>query len=95
MEKVVGYTSEPLDTRFSILRTEETNFGNFYADVIRKEVQADIAIFNSGTVRSDCIFPAGEINLQLLNKALPFPDIIVVQELTGKDVLAALENGVS
>jgi len=38
MEKVVGYTSEPLDTRFSILRTEETNFGNFYADVIRKEV---------------------------------------------------------
>lgn len=57
MSKVIGISQEPLDTRFAIIRTEETNFCNFYADVIRKEVQADIAIFNSGTVRSDCIFP--------------------------------------
>ncbi|KAL4509211.1 hypothetical protein ABPG72_018142 [Tetrahymena utriculariae] len=95
MQKVIGYSFEPLDTRFSILRTEETNFGNFYADVIRKEVQADVTIVNSGTIRSDCIFPEGEINYALLNKALPFPDIIVVQELTGAHILQALENGVS
>ena len=31
----------------------------------------------------------------MLNKALPFPDIIIVQELSGEEVLAALENGVS
>lgn len=52
-EKIIGFTSEPLDTRFSEIRTTETNFGNFYIDVMRKEVNADIAIMNSGTIRSD------------------------------------------
>ena len=41
------------------------------------------------------MFPEGPINYSMLNKALPFPDIIIVQELSGEDVLAALENGVS
>lgn len=78
MQKVVGYTSEPLDTRFSELRTQETNFANFYTDVIRKEVQSDIVLINSGTIRSDCIFPSGPIDYATLKKALPFPDIIIV-----------------
>lgn len=78
MSKVIGFTTEPLDTRFSEIRTNETNFGNFYADVIRRETSADVSIFNAGTIRSDCFFPVGEITYAMLNKALPFPDLIVV-----------------
>lgn len=78
MSKVIGFSSEPLNTTFSALRTQETNFGNFYTDVIRREVQSDIVIINSGTIRSDCVFPEGPINYSMLNKALPFPDIIIV-----------------
>ena len=35
MAKTIGYTLYDLDTRFSNLRTKETNFGNFYADVLK------------------------------------------------------------
>ncbi|EGR28575.1 ser thr protein phosphatase family protein, putative [Ichthyophthirius multifiliis] len=95
MDKVIGYTKCPLDTQFSTVRTQESNFGNFYADVIRKDTQADIAILNAGTIRSDCIFEEGEITFQMMCKALPFADVIVVLEMNGFQIVQALENGVS
>ncbi|EGR28866.1 ser thr protein phosphatase family protein, putative [Ichthyophthirius multifiliis] len=95
MEKVIGHSHVDLETRFDKIRTQETNFCNFYADVIRSEVQADICILNAGAIRSDCIFQAGPISYSMLNKALPFSDIITVQEVSGLKVLQALENGVS
>ena len=60
MSKVIGFSSEPLNTAFSALRTQETNFGNFYADVIRREVQSDIVIINSG--KHNRFLPKDEIN---------------------------------
>ena len=78
MEEVIGHTHVDLDTRFEKIRTQETNFCNFYVDVIRNEVDAEICILNTGTVRSDCIFAAGPITYSMMNKALPFADIITV-----------------
>ena len=71
MQKIIGYTAIDLDTRFENIRTKETNFSNFYMDIIREELNADIALANAGTVRSDRIIPAGPITYEQLNKILP------------------------
>ena len=47
--------------------------GNFIADVTRNVTQADIALINSGTLRSDMIHPAGEFKMKVsrINKHQP------------------------
>ena len=59
------------------------------------EFDADCAIMNSGTVRSDNLYPPGPISMKTLLMMFPFEDIIVVVKVTGADILAGLENGVS
>lgn len=95
MQTIVGYTSIPLETRFSVIRTQESNWSNFYADICRVDMDADIAIINSGTIRSDMVYQEGYINFNDLNKMLPMRDIILVVELNGKQIHEALESGVS
>ena len=95
MEKTMAFTATPLETRFSQVRTQETNFANFFADCIRYDLHADVSIINSGTIRSDCIFPVGKLTFSNLFTILPFNDIMVVIEVTGKIIHEALENGVS
>jgi hypothetical protein len=35
-------------------------------------MKADCTIVNTGTIRSDCIFPKGELTLKDISKMLPF-----------------------
>lgn len=95
MEKTIGFSLCDLETRFVELRTQETNFSNLFADIIKLEMQADCCLINTGTVRSDCIFPKGKITFSMLNKMLPMQDTMVVLEVTGEIIYKALENGVS
>ncbi|GMH67196.1 hypothetical protein TrRE_jg1432, partial [Triparma retinervis] len=95
MEKDVGYTNVALDGRFEMVRTSETNLGNFVTDVMRRGTSADIAILNSGTLRSDSIMPAGDLKMKDLVSILPMVDELCVIEMTGAQLLLALENGVS
>eukprot|EP01094_Clydonella_sp_ATCC50884_P020986 TRINITY_DN4499_c0_g1_i1.p1 TRINITY_DN4499_c0_g1~~TRINITY_DN4499_c0_g1_i1.p1 ORF type:complete len:549 (-),score=135.09 TRINITY_DN4499_c0_g1_i1:157-1803(-) len=95
LEKKIGYIGCPLDCRVQTLRTGETNAGNFICDIARAAFEADICIQNAGTIRSDQIIPPGEFSLKDLLTILPFPDIIMVIEVTGEQVWQALENGVS
>lgn len=93
---VVGKTSVVLDARKNSLRTGETNFGDLVAEAMRAAVGADVAIVNGGAIVSDRTYDAGS---QLIRKdilaALPYGNVTVLLELTGSDLLAALENGVS
>jgi 5'-nucleotidase len=95
MCKVVGRSAADLDARFAAVRTRETNVGNWVADMMRNGCQADIAICTGGTLRADCVFPAGPITEGALTKLLPFMDELRVVSLSGAQVVAALENGVS
>ena len=56
---MIGYCSVPLDCRFSRVRTEETAIGNFFADLIRIEAEADFSIYNGGSLRANMIMPVG------------------------------------
>jgi 5'-nucleotidase/UDP-sugar diphosphatase len=54
---------------------------------------ADIAILNSGSIRAS--IPAGGVALGQVISVLPFDNYLVVVDITGEQVVAVLENGVS
>jgi len=92
----VGETKVILDSQRASVRTAETNIGNLIADAMRAGVKADIAITNGGGIRGDRTYDAGTVltRKDVLTE-LPFGNVTVLLDMTGADVLAALENGVS
>lgn len=95
MDQVLGCFGIDLDGRFASIRTSETNLGNFICDVMLSATHSDMAILNSGTLRSDQIQPRGPFTLRDLLNILPMMDPLVVLNVSGKDIVQALENGVS
>jgi len=92
----VGKVAVLLDSQRASVRSKETNIGNLIADAMRKAVAADIAITNGGGIRGDRTYEAGSVltRKDVLTE-LPFGNVTVLLELSGADVKAALENGVS
>ncbi|CAG8649887.1 5151_t:CDS:2 [Funneliformis caledonium] len=99
MSKSVAYTLTPWDCRSTMLRTQETAFGNFVADLMLYAYQScyhiDCSMLCGGSVRSDAIYPPGEITLGDLLEIFPFEDTVVVIKITGQQLWDALENSVS
>ncbi len=94
--EVIGETKADLDGERGHVRTRETNLGNLIADSMLWKAAAagaQIAIQNGGGIRAS--IPAGPITLGQALEALPFGNYLVVLSLTGEQILAALENGVS
>jgi len=92
----VGTTTVALDSRRATVRTAESNFGNLVADAIRAAVGAHVALANGGGIRGDRLYDPGTVltRKDILSE-LPFGNVTVLIELSGADLLAALENGVS
>lgn len=65
MKEVIGEIDVELDGRFAELRTGETNLGNLIADIMRRATRTDVALINSGTMRSDTIHEAGEFKMKV------------------------------
>ena len=81
-----------------MIRGENRGPGPVVADSMRWKTAAlarqrcRIAIQNAGGVRAD--IPAGEIDLGAVYTVLPFGNTLVVMDLSGRDVKAALEERV-
>jgi 2',3'-cyclic-nucleotide 2'-phosphodiesterase (5'-nucleotidase family) len=70
--------------------------GNLIADALRQALHADVALTNGGGIRGDRLYEAGAtLTRQDILRELPFGNIGVLLELSGSDLLAALEHGVS
>ena len=90
----VGETSVALTgTSPRLCRIEECLLGNVITDAMLENTGADIVIQNGGGIRAD--IDAGAVTLGDVLNVLPFGNLISTLDLTGADVLAALENGVS
>lgn len=92
---VIGKTQVPLNTIEALTTNQETPLGDVIADAMRQATKADVALihgFNFRGMRKG----AGE-NLTHLNilEALPFANTVLLVELTGAQLRAALEHGVS
>jgi len=92
---VIGRTTVALDARNATVRAAESALGNFIADVMRQVVDADVAITNGGGIRTNALFPPGEIKRRDVVGWLPFNNIVVKVRLSGAAIRAALEHGVS
>jgi len=95
MDVVLGQIAVDLDGRFAIIRNQESNLGNFITDIMLRCTEADVAILNSGTMRSDRIHPCGDFKIRDVMTILPYMNSLVVLAVTGTQLVAALENGVS
>ena len=95
LNKPVGYTAAPLDARFTTVRMQESNLGNFVCDMMRHYYDADCALMAGGTIRGDQIYPPGVLRMKDIMNCFPFEDPVVVLRIPGQDLLDALENAVS
>ncbi|XP_013098224.1 trifunctional nucleotide phosphoesterase protein YfkN isoform X1 [Stomoxys calcitrans] len=95
MTEVLGNFSVELDGRFSAIRTQETNLGDWVCDVVLAATGADVALINSGTFRSDQIHPPGPFTMRDLVNIIPMRDPLILLEISGKCLYEALENAVS
>ena len=66
MSEVLGELHCTLDGRFSSVRTSETNLGNLVTDIMVAALNADCALLNSGTLRSDTQHPPGHFILRVI-----------------------------
>ncbi|HEY2995380.1 MAG TPA: 5'-nucleotidase C-terminal domain-containing protein [Methylomirabilota bacterium] len=95
LDVVVGRTSTPLEARRTPLRTQESNLGDFVADAMRARLKTDVALMNGGGIRSDRIVSPGPITRRDIASLLPFGNVVVVLELSGRQLRDALEFGLA
>lgn len=95
LEKPVGYTFNPLDARFTTVRTQESNLGNFVCDLMRHTYSTDCALMAGGTIRGDQVYPPGILRLKDIMNCFPFEDPVIVVRVRGRAIKTALENSVA
>lgn len=98
MSKKIGTSEVNLvindpETGERIIRNAETNAGDFCADACRFVTGAEVAIVNGGGIR--CDVEEGELTYGEIISLHPFANTVSVIEVTGQQILDALEKGVS
>ena len=89
---VLGHSDITLDGERDQVRTGETNLGNLLTTSMLKKTGADLAITNGGGIRAS--INEGQITKGDVISVLPFGNYVVVIEVTGQDVVDAIENGI-
>ena len=96
-QTVVAHTAttlhiyDPVATDVRIIRNAETNLGDLCADAYRAMSGADVAFVNGGGIRAQ--IPAGDITLDQIYSVHPFGNVMCMVEVTGQQILDALEWG--
>ncbi len=84
------YVNDPV-TGVRMVRSRECSMGDFVADAYRAVLKTDAAIVNGGGLRND--FQKGIFNYNDVLKVLPFGNMCTVLEVTGQQLVDALELG--
>ncbi len=92
-DMVLGTTEVYLDGARENVRSRETNLGNLIVDSLVWVSGAQIAITNGGGIRESV--EEGPITLEAVLSIHPFSNEVVTIELTGAEIVATLEHGVS
>ncbi|KAA9388236.1 5'-nucleotidase C-terminal domain-containing protein [Neorhizobium galegae] len=95
-KKVVGASEAVIDGDRRVCRAKECSMGNLVADAMLDRTKGQgiaIAIQNGGGLRAS--IDAGEVTQGEVVSVLPFQNTLATFQLTGADVVKALENGVS
>jgi hypothetical protein len=96
MAEVIGETSEFIEGSREVCRAMECPMGNLVADAMLDRVRdqgIDVAIQNGGGLRAS--IDGGPITMGEVLTVLPFQNTLATFQLTGAQIVEALENGVS
>jgi 5'-nucleotidase len=96
MSKVVAEAAAPIDADRVTCRSGECAMGDLVADAMLDRASKQgvtIAITNGGGLRAS--ISAGPVTAGDIVSVLPFQNTLSTFQLSGKDIVAALENGVS
>ncbi|CAM3687049.1 choice-of-anchor I family protein [Marinicrinis lubricantis] len=91
LSEVVGATDALLDGERTTVRVKESNLGNLITDAMLMATGADVALTNGGGIRAS--IDQGDITKGDIITVLPFGNYIVTLEVTGADIVAALQHG--
>lgn len=89
----VKLTTNDPNTNTRLVRNGETNLGDFVTDAYRVVLNTNIAICNGGAIRNE--LPMGDFSYNDILTTFPFGNMCVVLEITGQQLLDALEMGAS
>jgi len=95
LDVVVGRTAADLEARSGRLTTGETNLGDFVADAMRERLQSEVALINGGAIRGNRTLPAGPLTRRDVGELLPFANVVMKLEMTGRELSRALEHGLA
>lgn len=92
----IGKTLTALDTRAETLRGGEAAFGNLVTDAVRARMKTDVALMNGGGMRGNRLYKPGTVltRKDILGE-MPFDNTLMVLQLSGRQLRAALEHGVA
>ncbi|GHU33521.1 metallophosphatase [Betaproteobacteria bacterium] len=82
-----------LDGSRQNVRSASTNLGKILCNAFTEATGADVALLNGGSVRDS--IAAGEVTKGALLSVLPYGNYIFTIKITGKDLLDALNHGLS
>lgn len=91
-KEVIGRSRSFLDGERGRVRYQETSLGNFIADIMVAYTGAQIAMINSGALRSS--INAGPVTVEDVFKAMPYANELVLMELSGADIEQVLTRSV-
>lgn len=95
LDHPVGETAVELDARQVNNRSRETNLGSWLAEIYRASTQAEVAMVNGGSIRSNATYGPGPLTKRDILSILPFENPIVKLEVTGRVLRQALEHGLA
>ncbi len=96
-DSVVDFYINDPEAGNRLIRSQETNLGDFVADGIYtyfneiEQLDCDLAIMNGGGIRADV--PAGEWTFKTCKTVSPFGNVACLMEVTGQQIQDALEFG--
>lgn len=93
LNEIVGSSDADLDGAGEIAQIGESGLGTIMTKAMLDMTGADIALINGGSIQTD--IRSGNLSRAQLLAAFPSESYIVRKKITGKDLLAALEQGVS
>ncbi|MBX9896175.1 MAG: bifunctional metallophosphatase/5'-nucleotidase [Nitrosomonas sp.] len=95
-EAVITNTSEALDGLESNVRTRKTNLTELIAkSLLRPYPEADLSLYNSGSIRIDDVLPPGQITVYDIIRVLPFGGKVQLAEIKGELLLKVLNQGIA
>lgn len=96
MTLAIGTTTVVLDSRRNVVRAKESAIGSLFADALLTATGADLAVLSGGGIRGDRLYEAGmTLTRRDILTELPFRNTTVMVQINGRQLLSALENGLS